>query len=153
VKSLKNWDLKPLHQTEQIAAKTLSDERERSNELRSFGLLVGAAFLAIGLWPMLSQSGTRIWAMLLATVLILPALVQPSWLKVPHAIWMKIGAALGWFNTRLILGILYVVAVVPVALLLRVTGKTPLQLKFDKTAASYREKPDSDDDQNITQQY
>jgi len=142
-----------LHQTEELTASNFTASAERSNELRNFGLLVGVAFLAIGLWPLLSQSGTRIWALLLATALILPALIQPSWLKTPHALWMKIGAALGWFNTRLILGILYIIAIVPIALVLRIVGKTPLQLKFDKNAVSYREKPDSDDDQNITQQF
>lgn len=142
-----------MHQTEELTAGNFTASAERINELRNFGLLVGVAFLAIGLWPLLSQSGTRIWALLMATLLILPALIQPSWLKAPHALWMKIGTALGWFNTRLILGILYIIAIVPIALVLRIIGKTPLQLKFDKNAVSYREKPDSDDDQNITQQY
>ena len=143
-----------MHQTETLnnsTVRTISAQHNR--ELRNFGLLVGAVFLAIGLWPLLKQTGVRSWAVLLATFLILPALLQPAWLRVPHAIWMRIGAALGWFNTRVILGLLYLLAIVPVAVVLRITGKTPLQLKFDKTAVSYREKPDSDDNLNITQQF
>lgn len=137
--------------TEEITAENLSDVN--SSELRSFGLLVGAAFLAIGLWPLLNEAGVRNWALLLATILILPAILKPAWLKFPHAAWCKIGAVLGWINTRLILGLLYLVAVVPIALILRLTGRTPLQLKFDKNANTYREKPDSEDDQNLTQQF
>lgn len=142
-----------MHQTEQIAIETLPNATGRTSELRSFGLIVGAAFLAIGLWPLLRQADVRTWALILSTVLILPALLRPAWLKFPHAVWLKIGAALGWFNTRLILGILYIVAIVPIALVLRIAGKTPLQLKFDKNAESYREQPDSDDDKNFTQQF
>jgi len=142
-----------LHQTEEISIETLPGSAVRNSELRSFGLLVGAAFLAIGLWPLLKQADVRSWAIIVATILILPALLRPAWLKFPHAAWLKIGAALGWFNTRLILGILYIVAIVPIALILRITGKTPLQLKFDKNAESYREKPDSDDDQDLSQQF
>ncbi len=136
-----------------MTATGLTEARERNSELRNFGLLVGTAFLAIGLWPLLRQADARIWAIILATVLILPAVVKPDWLRIPHAIWQKVGAALGWFNTRLILGILYMIAIVPIALILRISGKTPLQLKFDPNAASYREKPDSDDNQNLSQQY
>ncbi len=102
---------------------------------------------------MLRQADARTWALALAILLILPALLKPDWLSLPHAAWLKIGAALGWFNTRLILGILYIVAIVPIALVLRLAGKTPLQLKFDKNADSYREKPDVDDDKNFTQQF
>ncbi len=142
-----------MHQTENTTSHSISSLPGRNRELRSFGLLVGAAFLLIGLWPLLNQATSRNWSLLLAGVLILPALLQPMWLKTPHAIWLKVGAALGWFNTRLILGILYIVAILPVAILLRITGKTPLQLKFDKNAPSYREKPDPDDDQNVTQQF
>ncbi len=145
--------MKPLRQTEQMTIETLPGTTGRNNELRSFGLLVGVAFLAIGLWPLLRQADVRTWAIILSTVLILPALLRPAWLKFPHAVWLKIGAALGWFNTRLILGILYIVAIVPIALVLRLAGKTPLQLKFDKNAESYREKPDLDDDKNFTQQF
>ncbi|PKL47807.1 MAG: hypothetical protein CVV42_11740 [Candidatus Riflebacteria bacterium HGW-Riflebacteria-2] len=135
-----------------MTTEALSGTSERSSELRNFGLLVGTAFLAIGLWPLLRQADARTWALVLATCLILPALLKPDWLQFPHAAWLKIGTALGWFNTRLILGILYIVAIVPIALILRISGKTPLQLKIDKNALSYREQPDSDDDQNLTQQ-
>lgn len=142
-----------MHQTESITGSSIGSLPERNRELRSFGLLVGSAFLVIGLWPLLKQTATRNWSLLLAVILILPALLHPAWLRIPHAIWLKFATALGWFNTRLILGILYVVAVLPIAMLLRITGKTPLHLKFDKNVLSYREKPDSEDDQNVTQQF
>lgn len=142
-----------MHPTEPITLATLHESKDRSSELRNFGLLVGSAFLAIGLWPLLRQADARTWAIALSILLILPALLKPDWLSFPHSAWLKIGAALGWFNTRLILGILYLVAILPIALVLRISGKTPLQLKFDKNAESYREKPDSDDDKNFTQQF
>lgn len=129
-----------------------NDKAPNSSELRIFGLLVGGVFLLIGLWPVFHQLSPRMWALIPAILLILPAIVYPQSLTVPHRIWSRMGAALGHFNTRLILTILYFVAVLPVAIVLRLTGKTPLHLKFDPDQESYREKPD-DSATNITEQF
>lgn len=124
-----------------------------TSELRAFGLLVGAVFLAVGLWPMLHHLSPRTWALIVAAGLIVPALISPSILAVPYQLWLKIGGALGWFNTRLILTILYFIAVLPVAIILRLTGKTPLKLKFDPAASSYREPPEETREINLTEQF
>ena len=121
-------------------------------DLRIFGLLVGSVFLIIGLWPILSQLPPRLWAIMTAFLLIIPALFLPRILKTPHQIWSKIGNTLGWFNTRLILSLLYLFAILPVAIILRLSGKTPLQLKYLPEKDSYREKPD-DSESEITEQF
>ena len=47
-------------------------------QLRSFGLLVGGIFGLIGLWPMVwRHQSPRLWAVTLAVILVLPALVAP----------------------------------------------------------------------------
>ncbi len=129
-----------------------NDKAPTSSELRIFGLLVGGVFLLIGLWPVFHQLSPHLWALIPAILLILPAIVFPQSLTAPHRIWGKFGAVLGRFNTRLILTILYFVAVLPVAIILRLTGKTPLQLKFAPDKESYREKPE-DSATNITEQF
>jgi hypothetical protein len=50
---------------------------------------------------------------------------------------MKFAFALGWFNTRLFLGIVFYLIITPVGLVMRILRKDPLRLKFDRSAASY----------------
>ena len=131
----------------------LKNRVESPHELRVFGITVGLVFGAIALWPMFSHFPMRTWAALISIVLIMPALIAPLTLKFPYRLWLKIGHGLGWFNTRLILAILYLFAIFPIAVLLRITQKTPLHLRFDADANSYRENAEDDSSTNIGEQY
>lgn len=122
-------------------------------ELRNFGLLVGIVFGLIAAWPLFSHQPVRVWVATFAGLLIAPALLRPQLLRLPYAFWQTIGAAMGWFNTRVILTILYFGAVLPTGLLLRLIGKSPLKLHFDKKTNTYRELPEPDSDGSITEQF
>lgn len=122
-------------------------------ELRVFGLLVGGVFAIIALWPIFWQLSPRTWAAGLAIALLFPAIFSPTVLRLPQRIWTIIGKALGWFNTRLILTLLYFVAILPIALLLRLAGRTPLKLNFDSAAETYREHPEDQSQSNISEQF
>jgi len=54
-----------------------------------------------------------------AAALLAPAIVAPGLLTRPHALWMRMAAALGWFNTRLLLGAVFFGMMVPVGLAAR----------------------------------
>lgn len=123
-----------------------------NSELRIFGLLIGLVLLIIGVWPLLQQLPPRTWALIPAFLLIVPALCFPRILKVPHRIWSIIGHALGWFNTRVILTLLYIFAMLPIAIILRLSGKRPLQLNYSPEKDSYREQPD-DTESEISEQF
>lgn len=109
-------------------------------QLRSFGLLVGGIFLLIGLWPLLLRSEPlRLWAVVLAGGLMLPALVFPRLLGPVYQVWMKIGAVLGWINTRIILGIIFYGLFTPIGFFRRVVLKRDaLQCRFEPEAETYR---------------
>ncbi|HNX76039.1 MAG TPA: SxtJ family membrane protein [Candidatus Rifleibacterium sp.] len=111
-------------------------------ELRNFGLLVGAVMLLLALWPWHLQLSTRIGAACAAALLVFPALVRPGLLFWPCRVWSMFGYALGWVNTRLILGLLYFLAIFPIGMLLRMTGRAPLKLKFESGSSTYREQPE-----------
>ena len=111
-------------------------------ELRNFGLLIGAVMVALALWPWHLPVPARIGAASAALMLILPALVRPGLLFWPNRIWSMFAYALGWVNTRLILGLLYFLAIFPIGMLLRMTGRAPLKLKFDTGSSTYREQPE-----------
>lgn len=110
-----------------------------TKQLRSFGLLVGGVFGVLGLWPVVFRGeGARLWALLLAALLVLPALMFPASLRPVHRVWMALGDALGWINTRIILGLVYYGLMTPMGLMMRLLGRDPMRRRFEPAAGTYR---------------
>jgi hypothetical protein len=108
-------------------------------ELRSFGLIVGGIFAVIGLWPLLLRGeAVRLWALICAAVLLLPAVVYPIALRPARRVWMAMGHVLGWINTRIILGIVFYGLVAPMGMIMRAFGKDPMRRRFEPEAETYR---------------
>ncbi|MBI3759036.1 MAG: sxtJ, partial [Deltaproteobacteria bacterium] len=98
-----------------------------AKELRTFGLVLGALFAAFfGVWPLLRHRGTHLWPWVLAGVLWLFALIWPTALSYLHRGWTRLGLALGWVNTRIILTLLFAITIVPVGLVMRLFGRDRL---------------------------
>ena len=109
--------------------------------LRRFGLTTGAIIVALFalFFPwVFDATSMPIWPWLLASLLWMPALFIPSVLRPVYTTWMKIGHAIGWVNTRIILGVLFFVMILPMGLIMRLFGKDPMARKRDKSASSYR---------------
>jgi hypothetical protein len=87
-------------------------------QLRKFGLLVGGIFCAIGLWPaVIRGAGPRSWALIVGVLLLVPALLAPRVLAPVYRIWMTVGEALGWINTRILLGVVFYGLITPMGLI------------------------------------
>lgn len=56
----------------------------------------------------------------------------PSLGKILIQLWFKIGAILGWVNTRLLLGIIFFLFLTPIAFIYRLFNKDAFQLKNTK---------------------
>jgi len=109
--------------------------------LRKFGLTTGAIIvvLFVAFFPWVFDApGMPTWPWVVAGLLWVPALLMPSALRPVYTTWMKIGHGLGWVNTRIILGVLFYVIVLPMGLVMRLLGKDPMARKRDKSATSYR---------------
>lgn len=107
--------------------------------LRDFGLLLGAAGLVYAVWPFLFRGEPpRIWAAGIGGLFGMVGLVMPSVLKHPYRAWMMVGHALGWVNTRIILGILYYGVVVPMGLVMKVMGRDPMHRAIVPGVDTYR---------------
>ena len=114
--------------------------------LREFGLVfAGGLVVFFGLlipWifdrPWAWQPGGARWPWIAAAIFAATALLLPVVLRPVYIVWMRLGHALGWFNTRLILGLVYFLLFAPVALLFRLIGRDPMARKLDAAAGSYR---------------
>jgi hypothetical protein len=108
-------------------------------QLRSFGLIVASGFSVIALLPTLLRGDSpRAWALTIAAVLLAFGLLFPRGLRPVYKIWMVAGAVLGWVNTRIILGAVFYLLIVPMSVCLRLAKKDPMLRKFDANAASYK---------------
>ncbi len=108
--------------------------------LRRFGLTVGAmlGFIFGLLLPWLWGSVYPLWPWLAGGGLALTGALKPACLSKLYRGWMQFALALGWLNTRLILGLVFYGFITPMGLMLRLTGKDPLAKRFDPKINSYR---------------
>ena len=114
--------------------------------LRHFGLTTGA--IVAGLFgvffPWLLEFRIPLWPWIVAGVLAVWALVLPATLEPVYRGWMKFGLLLSRITTPMILGIVFFLVVLPVALVMRARGHDPMNRRIDNERESYRitsEKP------------
>jgi len=62
----------------------------------------------------------------------LPILITPLFI-----VFSYLGMALGWFNTRLLLGIIFYLVFTPIGLIFRLFKRDELDLAIDKSAETY----------------
>lgn len=121
---------------------------------RDFGFVVGGIFIIIGLGPLVfHKNPLRLWAFILGLSMILPAVFSPFLLKHPYRVWMFIGHLLGWFNTRVILGIFFFLLITPLGFLMRLFGYQPMMRFFEPTGQTYRIRADENLKRNMERQF
>jgi hypothetical protein len=108
--------------------------------LRQFGIVTsGIIAVLFGLFfPWLFERPTPLWPWVFASALIPWALVAPASLRPVYRLWMRFGLLLSRLTTPVILGIAFFFMILPVALVMRLTGHDPLARRFDDKAESYR---------------
>jgi hypothetical protein len=115
------------------------DQAATRKELRQFGLLVGAVFTVIGLWPRVFRGEPlRLWAIGIGGLLIVCGGALPSVLAPIHKVWMWVGHILGWINTRILLSIVFYALLTPIGLVFRLMGKEKMRQAFAESSTTYR---------------
>ena len=109
---------------------------ERSSE-KSFGLVFSIFFLIVALYPLLTSSSLRMWALVLSIIFLLLAVLAPKILVLPNKLWFKFGLLIGSIVAPIVMSLVYFVTVVPTGLFMRLLGKDLLKQKLDKNAKSY----------------
>ena len=108
--------------------------------LRKFGLTTGAVFVAIfGLFfPWILDKNWPTWPWFVAAPLWALALIHPPSLRLIYLGWMHFGLLASRVMTPLVLGIVFFLVISPMALVMRLLGKDPLQRALDPSQESYR---------------
>jgi hypothetical protein len=133
---------------------TREDKVEGSTD-RAFGWVFTAVFVLIGVWPLLHSNAPRWWAIGIAAAFALVTLIKPTLLSGLNRLWMKFGVLLGKVVSPIALGVLFYLVFTPIGLLMRLTGKDPLRLKFDRAGDSYwiRREPPGPPPKSMTNQF
>jgi hypothetical protein len=107
--------------------------------LRRFGLMVGGVFALISAfgiwrqWPLM----VLILLGLCATFLMLFGAAAPERLRAVHRAWMTLALTLGWCMSRVLLALVFSVAVVPLALIGRLFRLPFTQMRHAVPQESY----------------
>lgn len=104
---------------------------------------------------MLADAQPRVWALAIAAALTLLAVTRPSTLTPVAWLWLGLGRIMHFVISPLTMAMIFVLAVVPTGLYLKLTGKDPLRLKFDPEASSYwiTRDPPGPDPKSFPQQF
>ena len=115
-------------------------EKISKKQLREFGILIGLGFpLLIGwLLPSLTGHAFRTWTLWVGIPGLFFGLIFPLILYYPYKFWILLGHALGWVNSKIILGFVFIVVLQPIAFIMRLTGYDPLRTRR-KGEKTYRE--------------
>lgn len=121
---------------------------------RNFGLIMFTFFLILTLLPRLRGGQFNLWTLGVGLAFLIPAIVYPAILRLPNLWWMQFGELLSKIISPIAMGIVYFLAMTPIALLLKLFGKHTLSLGFDRKKSSYwitRETPQ--DPQSMRNQF
>ena len=104
---------------------------------RSFGIVFSIVFVIVALWPLWDGGAPHIWAFIVAAVFLGAALAWPRLLGPLNRLWLAFGALLHRIVSPIFMAVLFYVTITPMGLIMRMLGKRPIPMDFDKTKDSY----------------
>jgi hypothetical protein len=123
--------------------------------LLSFGLVVMGGFAAMGaLAHFKSHKPELAMGLAIAGVAVFLLSFIPGVGRLLYVGWMALGLTIGLVTSPIIMGIIYVLVIVPVALAFKLGQRDLMRRKLDRGAGSYWEDyPRSDDPGTYVRQY
>lgn len=124
---------------------TREDEIEGSTD-RGFGLTVGGILLAISVlrvglhgWSFGSFAFGWLETVLAAVgiVLVVLGFLAPAWLSPLNTAWTKLGLILFKVVNPVVLGLIFLLTIIPIGLIRQLFNRDPLKMNFDPSAKSY----------------
>jgi hypothetical protein len=113
------------------------DESIQGSSNRAFGLVFAVVFALIGLLPLISSGGVRLWSLAVAAGFLILAHALPTALAPLNRLWLRFGLLLHRIVNPIVLGIMFFLVITPMGVLMRLFGKDLLKLRYDPNAASY----------------
>lgn len=108
--------------------------------LRQFGLVTGVIIAGLFglLLPFILGMPYPVWPWIAAAILVAWALLAPRTLKLVHRYWMRFGMIMNRITMPLILGVVFFLVIVPVALIMKLLKHDPMSRRLDNHSTSFR---------------
>ena len=101
----------------------------KSKENIAFGILFFILFLIIGLYPLKTGEVIRVWSIVLSLVFLIITIIRPNLFTFLNKLWIKFGTLLGKMITPIILGLIFLLLIIPSGILIRILKKDVMGLK------------------------
>ena len=101
------------------------------------GFFIATILLLFSLWPIMDDNNIIIESFIASIIITLFALFFPSILSPLSWTLHKIGTVIRSIINPIILMLLFLIAVIPSGIYLRLSGKDPMKKKFDKNLDTY----------------
>jgi hypothetical protein len=113
-------------------------KRSESTEARRFGVILTVVLLALAGFSFWRDHPVRaaIVASAAGAVVLCTFAIFPLWLKA-FRLWMKLAELLSWVMTRVLLSLFFFLILTPVGLVMRLSGKRPLDLAWKDGKPTY----------------
>jgi hypothetical protein len=122
---------------------------------RNFGLVFAGLFAVIGLLPLWRHGAPRLWSIALAILFLGVVFLAPRALGPLNLLWHRFGLLLHAVVNPVVMFLLYCLAIMPTALIVRARGADLLRLKLDRSASTYwiAREPSSPSPDSMTKQF
>lgn len=111
--------------------------KSTQSDLKKFGNTIGIVSLLITIILFLYNKDSYLLFIIIGAVLLISGNLFPQVLKPLQKFWMGLAIVLGWFSTRIILGILFYLIMTPIKFTALLFGKKFLDLDFRKNTKTY----------------
>jgi hypothetical protein len=119
-------------------------KNRKPTQAQKSALLVGAVLLLIAAWN-LYHARPIVAAVIggAASILVITGWLAPAWAARFHKYWMLLASALGYVNSRLLLGLLYYGVLTPVGVVSRLFGRDALNRRKVRGTTYWVRRPSS----------
>jgi hypothetical protein len=108
--------------------------------LRRFGLIFAVIIAGLFgvLFPLVFGAGFAWWPWIVGAFFAGWSLLAPATLNGFYHLWMRFGLVMNAIVTRVVLGFVYYVVILPTGLIMRLRGKDPMQRRTHTPDKTYR---------------
>ncbi len=106
-------------------------------KLREFGFLIGGVLCALACLLMWRGRGSYRYFLIPGITLVIAGALSPRVLKPFQKAWMTLAILMNWVMTRVLLSVLFYLAITPIGLFMRLTGKDILNERLEPRKLSY----------------
>tara|TARA_B100000963_G_scaffold22767_1_gene17046 strand:- start:86 stop:472 length:387 start_codon:yes stop_codon:yes gene_type:complete len=117
----------------------MSQDKNRSSN-KSFGIVFFFVFFLIGIYPLLNSNDLRFWSLFLSIIFLILGLMNSKILTPLNRIWFKFGMLLGTIVSPFVMGVIFFLIVTPIGVIMKITGKDLLNLKYSNKNTYWIEK-------------